>query len=31
MRHEDPLDQFLSRDDSLCTDIDIPLVDFDPR
>jgi len=25
------LDQFLSRDDSLCTDIDIPLVDFDPR
>ena len=31
MRHADPLNEFVARDDKLCTEIDIPIVDFDPR
>jgi len=31
MRHADPLNEFVDRDDKLCTEIDIPIVDFDPR
>jgi len=31
VRHELPLDEFISRDDPLCTEIKVPIVDFDPR
>ncbi len=31
MRHADPLNEFVDRDDKLCTEIDIPIADFDPR
>lgn len=31
VRHQLPLEEFISRDDPLCTEIKVPIVDFDPR
>lgn len=31
MRHADPLAEFVGRDDELCTNVSIPIVDYDPR
>ncbi|XP_023334071.1 39S ribosomal protein S30, mitochondrial [Eurytemora carolleeae] len=31
VRHENPLSEFVSRDSALCTNISVPIVDYDPR
>jgi len=31
LRHKDPLRPFVERDDPLCTNVSVPIFDFDPR
>jgi len=31
VRHEHPLAEFVSRDDAICTESDVPIMDYDPR
>lgn len=31
VRHKNPLSEFVSRDDPLCTTVNVPILDYDPR